>query len=431
MSSSEHVYKKYRQADDDAGDLAWAAKLGKRAVWLPGEERADGTLGRLELSDDEKIFTKLLRLPRAYSDVERCGVLPDKEARRFMRALHAAEVLETQEIDKAKALVPLEIKRAKLAVKGGGKATPTKRSRSRLMGRVYRPSIDDEPRAAPAASQAPQQQEPKAPQANDAGATSEADMALEREIGQALRQQKGADHFSVLGVSKEAISDEVKEAYFTLAKRFHPDRLAGYTFKNPEVLEDKIERVFGRITEAYKVLQDPEQRRAYLEEVESGLSSGIKTGGKVRRTQEAGLQHKKGQVFLHKKDFANAQRMFQIAAELDNQDPAHPAYWAWARYRDERQERSAREKEAREKLEKIMKDSPHPDAAYFLGMILKLAEQEKKAYQAFCKAVELNPMHKEALREVRLYEMRRDKAKGEQSAQQKGGAGLLDRFLKK
>jgi len=431
MSSAEHIYQKYRHADDDAGDLAWSAKLGKRAVWLPGEERTESALGRLELNDDEKIVTKLLRLPRSFADVERCGVLPDKQVRRFLRALHAAEVLETQDLEQAKALVPLEIKRAKLAVKGGGQAAPTKRSRSRMMGRVYRPSIEDEPKAAPQeAIAAPQRSETGAPKGNDPGATSEADMALEREISQALKQQRNADHFTVLGVSKDAITDEIKEAYFTLAKRFHPDRLAGYTFANPEVLEDRIEKVFGRITEAYKVLQDPDRRQAYLAEAESGLVSGIKTGGKVRRTQEAQIQHKKGLVFIHKKDFVNAKRMFQIASELDNQEPTHPTFWAWAHYLDERQDRTSREKEARAKLETIMKESPNHDAAYFLGMLLKLADEDRKAYASFKKAVELNPMHKEALREVRLYELRRDKARTEAGDQQKG-AGLLDRFLKK
>ena len=101
MSSAEHIYKKYRQADDDVGDLAWAAKLGKRAVWLPGEERTESALGNLELNDDEKIVAKLLRLPRRFSDVETCGVLPDKQVRRFLRALHAAEVLETQDLEQA------------------------------------------------------------------------------------------------------------------------------------------------------------------------------------------------------------------------------------------------------------------------------------------------------------------------------------------
>ena len=62
-----------------------------------------------------------------------------------------------------------------------------------------------------------------------------------------------ADHYEVLGVSREASEDEIKKAYRRLARQLHPD-------VNPS--EEAAER-FKLVTHAYDVLSDPESRRRY------------------------------------------------------------------------------------------------------------------------------------------------------------------------
>ncbi|GAB3617010.1 molecular chaperone DnaJ [Okibacterium endophyticum] len=62
-----------------------------------------------------------------------------------------------------------------------------------------------------------------------------------------------ADHYEVLGVSRDASADEIKKAYRRLARELHPD-------VNPEA--DASER-FKAVTHAYDVLSDPEQRQRY------------------------------------------------------------------------------------------------------------------------------------------------------------------------
>ncbi|MGC9374667.1 MAG: DnaJ C-terminal domain-containing protein [Bacteroidales bacterium] len=62
------------------------------------------------------------------------------------------------------------------------------------------------------------------------------------------------DYYKILGVSKNASTNEIKKAYRKLAVKYHPD-------KNPGNKE--AETRFKEISEAYEVLRDPEKRKKY------------------------------------------------------------------------------------------------------------------------------------------------------------------------
>lgn len=68
------------------------------------------------------------------------------------------------------------------------------------------------------------------------------------------RMPKRRDHYEVLGVSRSASTDEIKRAYRSLAKKYHPDRNPG----DPSA-EDK----FKDVQHAYSVLSDPKKREQY------------------------------------------------------------------------------------------------------------------------------------------------------------------------
>jgi DnaJ-class molecular chaperone len=63
-------------------------------------------------------------------------------------------------------------------------------------------------------------------------------------------------YYDILGISKTASQDEIKKAYKTLAKKYHPDKLS------PEEKEAGAEK-FKEISEAYSVLIDPEKKDYY------------------------------------------------------------------------------------------------------------------------------------------------------------------------
>lgn len=62
------------------------------------------------------------------------------------------------------------------------------------------------------------------------------------------------DYYKVLGLSKDAPSEQIKKAYRKLARKYHPD-------VNPN--DKEAEKKFKEINEANEVLSDPDKRKKY------------------------------------------------------------------------------------------------------------------------------------------------------------------------
>lgn len=60
------------------------------------------------------------------------------------------------------------------------------------------------------------------------------------------------DHYKILGIQRLATPEQVKKAYFEMAKKYHPD--SG---------DESEVKKFHEVAEAYKILSDSESRKAY------------------------------------------------------------------------------------------------------------------------------------------------------------------------
>lgn len=89
------------------------------------------------------------------------------------------------------------------------------------------------------------------------------------ELDELFARADAQTHYQALGVSRAARPEEVKRAYYALARRFHPDRLRRDV---DEQTQPRVELAFGKLAQAYEVLKDSATRAAY--DLKIGPSAG-------------------------------------------------------------------------------------------------------------------------------------------------------------
>ena len=222
--------------------------------------------------------------------------------------------------------------------------------------------------------------------------------------------------FEVLEIPTTATKDEVKQAYFVAAKRYHPDRLVSMGL---EALRGDVEKIFRRVSEAYGTLFDDARRNEYKTTLGKPKEDDAAAHAKAMKMLEADMALRRGEVLLKKNDFLGAIKEFESAVQLDPQNGEHLAYLTWARVCA----KQTTPADAKGLLNQAVKLSPMcAQAYYYLGICLKEEKDVDRAYGMFKKAHELNPRLIDAEREMRVINMRKEK--------EKSSGGFFDRFRK-
>jgi hypothetical protein len=211
------------------------------------------------------------------------------------------------------------------------------------------------------------------------------------------------DYFAILGVRGDADTDAIQKAYFLLARVWHPDRLP----RELEEVRDQCQKVFAHMSEAHQTLTDPERRARY--------ETLMKEGGATPDDQEqigkvidAATNFQKAEICLKRNDLAQAEQLVRLAFEADPQQADYIALLAWLEaIKPENQAAPATEKRI-VMLDRAIKLSDKcSNAYYYRGLLYKRLGNEKQAYKDFKDAADLNPRNIDAIREVRIYAMRK------------------------
>jgi tetratricopeptide (TPR) repeat protein len=120
----------------------------------------------------------------------------------------------------------------------------------------------------------------------------------------------------------------------------------------------------------------------------------------------------KGEVCLRKREYDRACEFFREATQLCPEEGEFHAYLGWAMFQSNPKDESSVQA-ARDELNQAISLNPKVDKAYlFLGYIYKAMNYKEMAEHEFEKAIQCNPDCTEALRELRLINMRRKGKKG-------------------
>lgn len=216
-----------------------------------------------------------------------------------------------------------------------------------------------------------------------------------------VEQAKAGDYVALLDLTENATEDDVKKAYFRLARMVHPD-----TIRKQSLMDRKNDAafVFEKVTEAYQLLSDPDQRGRYLrgEKVED---SPPQNGKMLEEQAKIALHH--GKMLLKRRAYSEAESHFREYANLKPEDARGFLFLGWSLFQNRDRDLETRLEEARVAFERALKlDESSADAHYYMALYHKQREDFDSVGKCLKKALKADPRHVPSQRETRLLEMR-------------------------
>ena len=118
--------------------------------------------------------------------------------------------------------------------------------------------------------------------------------AVRNEISQKHASLSDSNLYDLLGITITANEDEIKKAYYAMAKKYHPDRHHSPHLRDVHGL---LEELFSKITHAYQTLSSTADRHRYDQTVKHGDSADASasagdahTAPKAEQASEAALK---------------------------------------------------------------------------------------------------------------------------------------------
>lgn len=200
-----------------------------------------------------------------------------------------------------------------------------------------------------------------------------------REIKANLKKR---NYYELLGVSRTASEEEIKKAYFTLARKYHPDRF------NQEVKDvSLINEVFNAITTAYRTLIDPDQRKKYDAQLYSSSQESAED-----LVKKAEIKYRQGRTLYNQGMYEEAIIFLEEAIRLRRNKADYYLLLAMAESK-----LPAYKKKAEEDFLKAIEMEPwNPEGYLGLGLLYLNEGLKVKAKKQLQKALEIDPNHQQA-----------------------------------
>jgi DnaJ-class molecular chaperone len=134
-------------------------------------------------------------------------------------------------------------------------------------------------------------------------------------------------YYELLGITAKSSPLEIRAAYYQLSNDLHPDRF--YRLLDRDLM-DRLETIYARICEGYRILTTPDKRIAYAHALAEGKKRLTSTDRESHAPQspEDSIKHEEskkffrlGMISLGRKDFKGAVMNFNFARSFEPTSP--------------------------------------------------------------------------------------------------------------
>lgn len=202
------------------------------------------------------------------------------------------------------------------------------------------------------------------------------------ELKEIKSQLRTRNYYELLGVSRVANEEEIKKAYFNLARKYHPDR-----FNAALTDHSLVNEVFNAITTAYRTLSEPDKRKQYDQQL---MAPAQETADDLAKKAE--IKYRQGKTLYNQGMYEEAIIFLEEAIRLKRAKADYFLLLAMAESK-----LPAYKKKAEEDFLRAIEMEPWNAEGYVGLGLLYLGEGLKvRARKQLQKALEIDPDHHQA-----------------------------------
>jgi CheY-like chemotaxis protein len=233
------------------------------------------------------------------------------------------------------------------------------------------------------------------------------DRSLRAELAARAQRLRQQNYYEMLGVDRFCGEDQLRIAYEDLARRTHPDRY----HRSSSSVRQLADEAYELVGTAYETLLDPKRRLAYDVELREDQRRLAKEK-EGRRALAAETEFQKGESLARRREYELALMHFGKAVEHNPEEGEYHAHYGWCLHLIHPDD-TVMIGEAIEHVRRGIKLARDHEKPYlFLGRLYKAMGRSDAAEKMFAHVVRIRPDSVEAMRELRLLNMRREKNKG-------------------
>lgn len=214
-----------------------------------------------------------------------------------------------------------------------------------------------------------------------------------------LNRLEGVDFFELLGLDRDASTDDIHEAFRARVKRYHPDNVGHLSAD----VQERGLMLYQRMVEGYQVLANPKKRGEYLQKLKAsprkrGAEGDGGEGASTSRSKPRGTTGRKSapeEIFSQVREaigeerYKDAIKLLRAAKSDYPRDARCVAWFGWALYL-ERPVTDLHESERQLGIARGL-DPDHPEPYLLMARLRAREGATEQAHDLYCKARALAP----------------------------------------